>query len=152
MSLRSIKPWNRQSTLAKVRYVLQQLEEEIKSSLGDHTWVLESSTKSQLCAASWHLTGQTWTCSARNSHSSSISMCFVCPWINGLWYEEAGAQLWTPLNPIISGHFRELWWCDSELGGREFMIDLSAAAAASTFIQCCGVADFTLQKRTGYLN
>lgn len=135
MSLRSIKPWNRKSTLAKMRYVLQQLEEEIKSSPGEHTWVLENSTKSWLCTASWHLTGRTWTLSACNfpptlpafqcASSATASMDFDMRKL-----EHSFELHWTQLHLVISD---SCWWCNSELGGREFMTDSSVAAGAANW-------------------
>lgn len=69
--------------------------------------------------------------------------CTVPLLFNELWYKDAGAWLWTPLNPIISSHLEVPWWDDgrtvlSELAHREFKKELTAASlAANSYMEVC---------------
>lgn len=152
MSLRSIKPWNRQSTLAKMRYVLQQLEEEIKPSPGEHTRILENSTKSWLCTASRHLTGQTWTFSARNfpptSQHFNVLHLPLHQWtlIWGSWSIALNSTepnyIWSFQTAVVV----QLWTRRQRVHDR-----LKCCSWSSKFIWCCDIAGFVLQERTGNL-
>lgn len=69
--------------------------------------------------------------------------CTVPLLFNELWYKDAGAWLWTPLNPIISSHLEVPWWDDgrtvlSELAHSEFKKELTAAGlAANSYMEAC---------------
>lgn len=89
-----------------------------------------------------NLAWQIWMYSTNNSpHPMPAFQCTVPLLLNELWYKDAGAWLWTPLNPIIPSHLEVPWWDDgrtvlSELAYREFTKELTVArVAANSYIE-----------------
>ena len=91
-----------------------------------------------------NLAWQIWMYSTNNSpHPMPAFQCTVPLLFNELWYKDAGAWLWTPLNPIISSYLEVPWWDDgravlSEPAHGEFKKELTTAGlAAASYVELC---------------
>ena len=110
--------------------------------LGTTPEVLKAEPKSSCVPR--NLAWQIWMYSTNNSpHPMPAFECTVPLLLNELWYKDAGAWLWTPLNPIISSYLEVPWWDDgrtvlSELARREFKKELTTASlAANSYVELC---------------
>lgn len=131
--------WNRESALVQMRYFSSDYRSHL---LGTTPELLKAEPKPSCVPR--NLAWQIWMYSTNNSpHPMLAFQCTVPLLFNELWYKDAGAWLWTPLNPIIPSHLEVPWWDDgrtvlSELAHREFKKELTAAGlAANSYMELC---------------